>query len=440
MAISAGHCRGHIANFLKRACATKRYNPRYASSYEVVIAGGGSGGISSGARLARALGKDKVAIIEPSEMHYYQPIWTLVGAGCKTLSESGKPTKDVIPPNAKWIKDKVEEIDPDNNSVTLSSGEKVNYKYLVCALGIQLRFDKIKGLPEAFDTPGVCSNFSAHTVQKTFAALQDFQSGNAIFTFPTPPLKCPGAPQKIMYLADEYFRKHGKREKATIMFNSAGPSIFAVKKYAESLNKVIEQKDIVTNFGINLIEVKPDTKEAVFQKVANPDEFLTFQYDLLHVSPPMSSYEVLKSSKLADAAGFVDVHKETCQHKKYPNVFALGDCSNIPTSKTAAAVACQNAILASNLLSVRDGGKCVPKYDGYTSCPLITGYKSCIMAEFDFDLNPLETFPLDQGKERRTMFHMKADVIPNLYWTQMLKGRWSGPRLFRKIMHLGMSK
>jgi sulfide:quinone oxidoreductase len=224
------------------------------------------------------------------------------------------------------------------------------------------------------------------------------------------------------------------------MFNSAGPSIFAVAKYAKSLTKVVSDRNIQTNFGTKLIEVKAEDKIAVFQKVASPEEIIEYPYELLHISPPMSTSPVLKSSKLVDAAGFVDVDKTSTQHNKYKNVFSLGDCSSIPTSKTAAAVASQNAILAENLLRVRNGDEPLPKYDGYTSCPLITGYNSCILAEVDFDLSPLETFPFDQGKERRSMYHAKADMMPNIYWNHMLKGRWAGPKPVRKLMHLGFSK
>jgi len=411
------------------------------SSYEVVVAGGGSGGISVAARLARKLGKGKVAVIEPSEKHYYQPIWTLVGAGQKTLASSGRNTRDVIPNDVTLLQNKVDSFDPDNNVVVLDNSEEVNYKYLVIALGIKLRYDKIKGLPEALGTSGVCSNYSAETVESTYECLKEFKEGNAIFTFPPPPLKCPGAPQKIMYLAEEYFRKTGKRESANMMFNSAGPSIFAVKKYADSLTEVVKSRDLTTNFGLNLIEVKSATKEAVFQKVAQPDELVTYKYEMLHVSPPMSPQPCLAgNSKLVDAAGFVDVNKRTTQHVSYENVFSLGDCSNIPTSKTAAAVASQNAILSSNLLKVMNGEPAEEAYDGYTSCPLITGSSKCILAEFDFNLQPLETFPINQGVERRSMFHMKADVMPNLYWNAMLKGKWSGPKNYRKLFHLGMSK
>ncbi|XP_077975602.1 sulfide:quinone oxidoreductase, mitochondrial-like [Styela clava] len=413
---------------------------RLNSSYEIVIAGGGSGGISVGARLSNALGSGKVAIIEPSDDHYYQPIWTLVGAGVKPMSSSRKAMKDVIPSKATWIKDSVAKLNPDEKSVTLSNGDTISYKYLVVAMGIQLHFDRIKGLPEAFETPGVCSNYSAATVGKTLKALKNFKEGNAIFTFPNTPIKCAGAPQKIMYLADEFFRKQGNRDKAHIYFNSAGAAIFAVKKYAEALNKIVASRDITANYGLNLVEVKPDKKQAIFAKMSNPEEKETFDYEMLHITPPMAAPAPIRDSPLSNEAGFVNVDSKTLQHTKYPEVFALGDCSSLPTSKTAAAVACQNKILATNLLSYRENQPRSATYDGYTSCPLITSSKTCIMAEFDYDLNPLETFPVNQAKERRTMYHVKATGLPIVYWNMMLKGRWGGPKFYRKLLHLGMSK
>lgn len=423
-----------------RLLANNSFSPRHSSSYEVVIAGGGTGGISVGARLARALGKDKVAIIEPSNDHYYQPMWTMVGAGLKSFSATRSATGDVIPSGVKWIRNSVEKFNPEGNTVQLASGEEISYKYLVVAMGINLHFEKIKGLPDAFETPGVCSNYSPKTVLKTLEALRNFKDGNAIFTFPTGPIKCAGAPQKIMYLAEEFLKKHGKRDKANIMFNSAGASIFAVKKYADTLTKVVADRGIVTNFGLNLVEVNPDTKEAVFAKVANPEETETYQYEMLHVTPPMATAEAIRSSTLADAAGFVDVQSKTTQHKKFQNVFALGDCANLPTSRTAAAVACQNKILTANLLSHRQSRPQTMVYDGYTSCPLLTGSNSCILAEFDYNLEPLETFPINQGKERRTMYTVKSTLLPFVYWNMLLKGRWGGPGFYRKLMHFGMSK
>ncbi|KAJ3595897.1 hypothetical protein NHX12_002309 [Muraenolepis orangiensis] len=197
---------------------------------------------------------------------------------------------------------------------------------------------KIKGLPEAFDHPKIGSNYSVQTVEKTWKALQNFKEGNAIFTFPNTPVKCAGAPQKIMYLTDAYLRKTGKRTNAKIIYNTSLPVLFGVKKYADVLWGIVKSRDLQVNLRHNLIEVRADKQEAVFENLDNPGETKVFQYEMLHVTPPMGPIPVIKSSPLADEAGWLNVDKETLQHKKYPNVFGIGDCTNLPTSKTGAAV------------------------------------------------------------------------------------------------------
>lgn len=313
--------------------------------YEVLVLGGGSGGITMAARMKNKVGADNIAIIEPSEQHFYQPIWTLVGAGAKQLSSSGRPTASVIPSGIEWIKDRVTEFNPDKNCIRTDTGKEISYRYLIIALGMQLDYEKIKGLPEGFDHPKIGSNYSFKTVEKTWKALQDFKEGNAIFTFPNTPIKCAGAPQKIMYLSEDYFRKTGKRAKANIIFNTSLGAIFAVKKYADALQEIIRDRNLTVNYKQNLIEVRADRQEAVFENLDKPGETQVISYEMLHVTPPMSSPNVLKNSPVVDAAGWVDVDKETLQHKKFPNIFGIGDCTNIPTSKTAAAVAAQSGIL-----------------------------------------------------------------------------------------------
>uniref|UniRef100_A0A2K5MNR4 Sulfide:quinone oxidoreductase, mitochondrial n=1 Tax=Cercocebus atys TaxID=9531 RepID=A0A2K5MNR4_CERAT len=398
--------------------------------YEVLVLGGGSGGITMAARMKRKVGAENVAVVEPSERHFYQPIWTLVGAGAKQLSSSGRPMASVIPSGVEWIKARVTELNPDKNCIHTDNDEQISYRYLIIALGIQLHYEKIKGLPEGFAHPKIGSNYSVKTVEKTWKALQDFKEGNAVFTFPNTPVKCAGAPQKIMYLSEAYFRKTGKRSKANIIFNTSLGAIFGVKKYADALQEIIRERNLTVNYKQNLIEVRADKQEAVFENLDKPGETQVISYEMLHVTPPMGPPDVLKTSPVADAAGWVDVDKETLQHKRYPNVFGIGDCTNLPTSKTAAAV---GKITSSISLFLKKD------YDGYTSCPLVTGYNRVILAEFDYKAEPLETFPFDQSKERLSMYVMKADLMPFLYWNMMLRGYWGGPAILRKLFHLGMS-
>ncbi|XP_036365705.1 sulfide:quinone oxidoreductase, mitochondrial [Octopus sinensis] len=370
--------------------------------------------------------------------HYYQPLWTLVGGGLKKLSDSRRTMASVIPPNSEWINDSVVGFNPDKNFVTLKDGSKVHYEYLVLALGLQLNFHLVKGLIEGLKSdPRICSNYSIRTVGKTFPALQAFEGGNAIFTVPATPIKCGGAPQKIMYLAEEYFNKTGKRDKANVLFNTSLGVMFVVKHYSEKLYVIAKDRGIHVNFKHSLIEVRPETGEAIFKKLdSESGETATFKYDFLHVTPPMSAPDVISKSVLSDAAGFLNVNKETLQHVKYDNIFGVGDCTNIPTSKTAAAAAGQCGVLSKNLMAKMKGSNDFKsKYNGYTSCPLVTSSSKCILAEFDFTNTPTETFPFDQSKERRSMFLLKSYGLPPMYWLMMTKGLWHGPGAFRKIFN-----
>lgn len=387
---------------------------------KIVIVGGGAAGISAAARLCKH-GVD-VTIIEPSEKHHYQPLWTLVGGGVVPKETTERDEKDYIPAGATWVKEKVTAFLPDENAVVTDSGQKIGYDFLIVAAGIQLDWDKVKGLKDAIGKDGVCSNYSYDTVDSTWKFIREFKGGNAIFTQPNTPIKCGGAPQKIAYLAEDYFRGHGTRDKATIKFITGTPTIFVSPHYAPTLLKHCEDTGIDVQYKLNLTEIRAESKEAVFTHVETGDEVIE-KYDMIHVTPPMSAPDFIKQSPLASELGWVDVDKETLRHVKFDNIFALGDSSNLPTSKTGAAVRKQVPVLVENIEHAMKGEPLSAKYDGYTSCPLVTGYDSLIMAEFGYDLKPKETFPFDQNKERYSMYLVKRYVLPQFYWNLMLRGR-----------------
>lgn len=390
--------------------------------HRVVVVGGGNGGISVAAQLLRKSKGLDVAIIEPSDKHYYQPLWTLVGGGDAKREATVHSEASVIPKGATWIRDVVTTFCPDENALVTASGTKVSYDYLVVAPGMQLNWGAVKGLPEAIGKDGVCSNYSYDYVNKTWEFISNFKGGTAIFTHPATPIKCGGAPQKIAYLADDAFRKQGVREKSTIIFATANAGIFQVEKYAKTLRKVIDRKGIDARYRTNLVEVRPATREAVLVNLDTNEETIV-KYDLLHVTPPQSAPDFIRNSPLANADGWVDVNKNTLQHTKYPNVFSLGDASSLPTSKTGAAVRKQAPALVKNLLALIESKPLSASYDGYTACPLVTGYGKLVMAEFDYDLTPKESFKIDQSKERRTMYWVKKYGLPRLYWSTIMKGR-----------------
>lgn len=391
--------------------------------HQILIVGGGTAGISVASRLRKKSSGYDVAIIEPSEKHYYQPLWTLVGGGVFPKEQSARFERECIPSGVSWIKDAVVEFVPEQNMVRTGFGKEVTYDYLVVCPGIQINWNRIKGLQGNMGQGGICSNYSYETVDSTWENIKNFSGGTAIFTQPVPPIKCGGAPQKICYLAEDYFTKAGIREKCEVIFATAEDRIFPIDKYAKALDKVVERKHIIPKYKHNLVEIKADLKEAVFENLEDGST-VSMKYDMIHVTPPMGAPDFIKESPLSDAQGWVDVDSDTLRHRQYQNIYGIGDATNLPTSKTGAAIRKQAPVLVENLDAQIRGKIPFKNYDGYTSCPLVTGYGKLILAEFDYDKQPKETFPFDQSRERYSMYLLKAYGLPQIYWHGMLKGRF----------------
>lgn len=401
--------------------------PTTTTHYPFLILGGGTAGICVAARLRNA-GKQGVAIVEPSQTHYYQPAWTLVGGGIMPASATARPEAGVIPQGVTWIHGKASSIEPQTQTVVLADGTRIGYDYLVVACGLQIDWNRVAGLEDTLGRNGVSSNYDYDLAPKTWEFIRSFTGGRAIFTFPAGPIKCAGAPQKIMYLAADYFKRHGI--KAEVIYASASPAIFGVKHYQEPLNRVIRRYGITTLFNHNLVAVDGEKKEATFEIVNDPDKKrVTLPFDMMHVTPPQSAPDFIKSNPLlaqteGPTKGYLRVDNQTLQNPDYPNIFSLGDASSTPNSKTGAAIRKQAPILVENLLAQVEGRPLPGKYDGYSSCPLVTGYGKLILAEFDYDGNPTPSIPfIDTSKERWSMYMLKRYGLPWMYWNLMLKGK-----------------
>ncbi|HET7698012.1 MAG TPA: FAD/NAD(P)-binding oxidoreductase [Vicinamibacterales bacterium] len=392
--------------------------------HDILILGGGTGGLTVASQLAPRVGGHHIAIVEPSPKHYYQPLWTLVGGGMFRREESQRDEADLIPDGVTWIREAVAAVDPDKRTVVTSSGAMLTYGFLVVAPGVVAQWSKIPGLAESVGKAesGVTSNYSYDTVASTWEAIRSFRGGTAIFTEPITPVKCGGAPQKIMYLAEEAFRANGVRDRSRVIFMNAKPALFTAPYYIPALERVIESRGMEYQLGQELVALRPAAREAVFRDVKTGAEQV-MAYDLIHVTPPMQPPEFVRASPLANADGWVEVDKFSLQHVRHPEVFGLGDASSLPTSKTGAAVRKQAPVVVDNLLALRDGRPLSARYDGYTSCPVVTGRGKLIMAEFNYAKEPVETFPVDQRTERFSMFALKAYALPRLYWHGMLRGR-----------------
>lgn len=320
----------------------------------------------------KALNAGDVAIIDPAEYHYYQPGWTLVASGLANKAKTRRLVSSLIPSYLSHIVDSVKSFEPNDSSITTLAGRKVSYDNLVVAAGLQTNWNAIQGLTKALADPnsGVSSVYSYDTADKVWSDVRALRSGRAIFTQPAGIIKCAGAPQKVMWMAWstwENVLKLGSNIKTE--FYTGMPTMFAVPKYSKALDELRVKRGIEAGFGHNLVSVDSAGRKATFKKADGST--VEKEYTLLHAVPPMGPLDVIKGSPIADEAGWVRVDKNTLRHVAYGNIWSLGDASNLPTSKTAAAITAQAPVLAENLFRVADTGSLgKADYDGYTSCPV----------------------------------------------------------------------
>jgi sulfide:quinone oxidoreductase len=395
-----------------------------STHHQVVIVGGGTAGISVAARLVKKV--EDVVVVEPSDKHYYQPLWTLVGGGCSDPAKSERSEASVMPKGVTWIQRAATGFDPDNNAVLLDSGDRITYDVLVACPGIQLDWGRIPGVEDALGVDGVSSNYRFDLAPKTWEFVQGTTSGTAVFTMPSGPIKCAGAPQKAAYLACDYWRSKGVLDDIDVHLVVPTPGIFGVKEFAAPLNAVIADYGITLHTSADLTEVDGASRKATFTAMGDDLEQFSLTYDMLHMVPHQSAPDWVKASPLSSGhgPGYIEVDKHTLQHVRHPNVFALGDAGSTPNSKTGAAVRKQAPVVAANVLTQLEGRDPTERYGGYASCPLTTSRHHMLLAEFDYDLKPTPSIPfIDLQKPRRDMWFLKKSGLPFLYWNLMLKGR-----------------
>ncbi len=395
-----------------------------SAHHTVLIVGGGAGGLAVAAALRRARPSLDIAVIEPSEHQDYQPGWTLVGGGAMRAEATRRPMARFIPRGVSWIRDRAEAFEPHDKRVLLQSGSVLGYDRLIVAAGLQLDWQRVDGLVDALGHGGVTSNYRYDLAPYTWQCVQNLRSGRALFTQPAMPIKCAGAPQKVLYLAADHWRRTGRAVQAH--FFTQGPTMFGVPVFAEALAGIMRDYGAIPHFGHNLTAVDAARREATFQTAEGASR--TEAYDLLHVTPPQSAPDFIKSSPLADAAGWLDVDPHTLRHTRYPDVFGLGDCTNTPNAKTAAAVRRQFPVVVAGVLGDLAQGRDSHRYDGYGGCPLTTAHGRVLLAEFRYQGEVVPSFPLDPRRPRRSYWWLKRYGFPWLYWHVLLRGRdWSWP-------------
>ena len=398
-----------------------------ARHFSVVIIGAGAGGISTASSLLKRKPDLQIAIIDKAQKHYYQPGWTMVGAGVFHNTDTERDMAPLIPRGVTWIQAAAQEFAPDQNRVILDDGSSVSYDRLVIACGLKLNWAGVEGLTEALGRNGVTSNYRYDLAPYTWKLVKGLKSGRAVFTQPPMPIKCAGAPQKALYLSSDHWLRQGLLNNIDVQFYNAGAVLFGVKDYVPALMKYIERYNAKLNFNHRLIKVDADVKTAWFERTDADGQksVVDTHFDMIHVCPPQQAPDVIRSSALVDAAGWVDVDQETLRHKKFSNIWSLGDVMNAPNAKTMAAARKQAPVVAHNLLADMGVTQSTARYDGYGSCPLTVENGKIVLAEFGYGGKLLPSFPpwLIKGTEpTRLAWILKKDMLPPIYWHGMLKG------------------
>ena len=390
--------------------------------HEVLIIGGGNAGLSLAARLRRYGIKD-VAVVEPGEQHFYQPLFSHIAGGRAKAAEAVRTQSSVMPHGVEWIRDSAVDVDPAGNTVTLASGRRLGFGHLVVCPGLQLDWTGIPGLAEAVHSTSGASHYDFSLAAKSWALLSGLRAGTAVFTMPSGPIKCGGAAQKPMYLACDYWRRQGVLKDIRVVMVQPYPTVFGVPGVDEELRRKIAEYGIELRLDSDLVAVEPAAQNVVIRdNTTGSTELL--HYDVLNAVPPQSAPDWLKATELPAPGGFVDVDPQTLRHVRFPNIWSLGDAAATTNSKSGGALRKQTKVLARNLVAAREGKPLPEKYDGYSVCPFTVSRSTVVFAEFDDQYRPMPSVPkVPTWKESRASWVVDRDIFPQVYWNLILKGR-----------------
>jgi sulfide:quinone oxidoreductase len=400
-------------------------SPSSSIRHRIVVIGGGNAGLSVAGRLRRHGQKD-VVVIEPRSVHRYQPMFSHVAGGTAKASFALRPQGEVMPKGVGWIQDSVLTIDPATSTVELASGARVGYDHLIVCPGIQKDFDRVPGLLAALSTPNVASHYDVDLISKASRLLRDLRSGTAIFTQPAGPATCAGASQKPMYLACDYWRAQSVLDDIRVIMVVPDATVFGIPMIDAELERKVAEYGIELRLESELLEVDGERQEVVVGSADGLSERLG--YDVLNVVPPQSAPDWLKATDLPaadDSLGFVEVDPLTLRHRRFLNVWSLGDAAATLNSKSGGALRQQTKILAQNLVEVLDGKTPSHSYNNYSVAPFTVSRSTVVFAEFDDKYDQKPTIPFWKGlaKERRLTWVADRHVLPWVYWHLILKGR-----------------
>ncbi len=405
----------------------------------IVIAGGGTAGIIAAARARRSAPNAQIVLISPNELHLYQSGQLFVAAGLEKEQKYLRKSVDLLPENVTWLKEKVISFDPKHNTLKTEKSGEVFYDILIVALGGEYDYSAIEGLSaDMIGKKEIASVYLNDTIKGT---ARGAKSTNAVFdkmlhsakfakkplrvlfTEPNTPVKGAGTSLSLLFLYNSFLKKIFANKNVHFTFVTADTKLLSLKSFDEVLRKEVNKhKNIDIVYEHDIIAIDSDKKRAYFK---NRDEKKEFEYDYIHIVPPLKAVKAIRESSLAilkgSQKGWMEVDEKTLRHKIYENVFGIGDIVGLGDKKSGAAAQHQGIILQDNIAAALEGDKLKYSYDGYTASPIVTSYGKVLLAEYN-EKKPLATFILNPYESRRIWWYLQRYFMPWAYFNLLMRG------------------
>ncbi len=373
-------------------------------STKICVVGGGSGGTIVANRLADNLrpeleaGDVEVVVLNDTSYQLYRPATLYMAFGRSEVSEVKRPVEDLLDPRVKFRQKKAVSLDPDTKTLDLASGETCNYDYAVLTTGSKLAMDEVPGLKEAGH-----HFYGPEGSEELREKLANFDSGRIVVSVIGVPHMCPVAPMEFSFLADDWFRKRGKRDEVEIVYTYPINGIFGFDSIANWARPLMEERDIKTETLFNPDEIDPE------EKVMHTAEGTEMEFDLLVAIPPHKGDDLIKSADLGDGE-WIETNQYTLEAARAEDVYAIGDAADVPTSKAGSVAHYESGVVADRLASQARGQTPTARYEGKTICFIdgVDGNKATFL-EFKYGEEP------EVPKESK-LIHWAKHSYNEAYW------------------------
>ena len=390
----------------------------------LLILGAGTAGTMMANKLHTRLNRAEwqITIVDRSLNHYYQPGFLFIPFGIYQPEQVVRSKREFLPNDVNFMIGEVDRIEAEQNIVRLTNGEILAYDFLLIATGTDIHPEETEGLKGDLWRTAVFDFYTFDGAVALSQALATWPGGKLVLNVTEMPIKCPVAPLEFLFLADEFFTKRGMREKVDLHYVTPLPGAFTKPRAAKELGYLLERRGIRVTTDFSIAQVDNQGK-----RIVSWDE-QEVPFDLLVTIPTNKGDAAIARSGLGDDLDFVPTDKQTLRSQKYPNIFTIGDATNVPASKAGSVVHFEADIVTKNLLSAIAGQPLTAIFDGHTNCFIESGFGKGLLIDFNYEQEPVTgTFPFPGIgpftllKESR-LNHLGKLAFREVYWNLLLPG------------------